>query len=115
MLLDRGLYDLGDERPGQPADLRVDSDGRGERAARTADRDLVVGAFVLGYFVLGLLTGHSYDERGYVREGESEIHLTSEVHAAGDWGPLKGASGRRSVMYVYQEMIPEPRSVGGDK
>jgi nitric oxide reductase large subunit len=46
------------------------------------DTIFALGAFVLGYFVLGLVTGHSYDERGFVREGESEIHLTSgSVHA----------------------------------
>ena len=32
-----------------------------------------LGAVILGWFVLGLLTGHSYDERGYVREGEWEV------------------------------------------
>lgn len=46
------------------------------------DTLFALGAFVLGYFVLGLVTGHSYDERGYVREGESEIHTTGGAHAA---------------------------------
>jgi len=32
-----------------------------------------LGALVLGWFVLGLVTGHSYDDRGYVREGEWEV------------------------------------------
>ena len=31
------------------------------------------GALVLGWFVLGLVTGHSYDERGRVAEGEGEV------------------------------------------
>ena len=50
------------------------------------DTIFAVGAFVLGYFVLGLVTGHSYDERGFVREGGSEVHLTEGgAHAtAGD-------------------------------
>ncbi len=34
------------------------------------DTIFAVGALILGWFVLGLVTGHSYDERGYVREGE---------------------------------------------
>jgi nitric oxide reductase subunit B len=37
------------------------------------DSIFAVGALVLGWFVLGLLTGHSYDRRGYVAEGEWEI------------------------------------------
>jgi nitric oxide reductase subunit B len=49
------------------------------------DTIFAVGAFILGYFVLGLVTGHSYDESGYVREGGSEIHATGGIHAtAGD-------------------------------
>jgi len=32
-----------------------------------------LGALILGWFVLGLVTGHSYDDRGYVREGEWEV------------------------------------------
>jgi hypothetical protein len=27
----------------------------------------------LGWFVLGLVTGHSYEETGYVAEGEREV------------------------------------------
>ncbi|HEX8746593.1 MAG TPA: nitric-oxide reductase large subunit [Pyrinomonadaceae bacterium] len=46
------------------------------------DTIFAVGAFILGYFVLGLVTGHSYDEKGFVREGESEIHITDRAHAA---------------------------------
>jgi nitric oxide reductase subunit B len=46
------------------------------------DTIFAIGAFVLGYFVLGLVTGHSYDRRGFVRQGESEIHVTDRAHAA---------------------------------
>jgi len=38
------------------------------------DSIFALGAIVLGWFVLGLLTGHSYDRRGYVVEGEWEVH-----------------------------------------
>jgi len=34
------------------------------------DSIFAIGALVLGWFVLGLMTGHSYDEQGYVAEGE---------------------------------------------
>jgi hypothetical protein len=34
---------------------------------------------VLGWFVLGLLTGHSYDKRGYVVEGEWEVRPRETV------------------------------------
>ena len=34
------------------------------------DSIFAVGALVLGWFVLGLVTGHSYSEQGYVAEGE---------------------------------------------
>jgi nitric oxide reductase subunit B len=34
------------------------------------DSIFAIGALVLGWFVLGLVTGHSYDQRGYVAEGE---------------------------------------------
>jgi nitric oxide reductase subunit B len=37
------------------------------------DSIFALGALVLGWFVLGLVTGHSYDERGYVAEGEWEV------------------------------------------
>jgi nitric oxide reductase subunit B len=37
------------------------------------DTIFAIGALVLGWFVLGLLTGHSYDKRGYVIEGEWEV------------------------------------------
>jgi nitric oxide reductase subunit B len=32
-----------------------------------------IGALVLGWFVLGLVTGHSYDKTGYVGEGEWKV------------------------------------------
>ena len=34
------------------------------------DTIFALGALALGWFVLGLVTGHSYDTRGYVAEGE---------------------------------------------
>jgi len=37
------------------------------------DTIFAVGAVVLGWFVLGLVTGHSYDRQGTVREGEWEV------------------------------------------
>jgi len=42
------------------------------------DSIFALGALVLGWFVLGLVTGHSYDERGYVAEGGWEV-LPEEV------------------------------------
>jgi len=37
------------------------------------DSIFALGALVLGWFVLGLVTGHSYDKRGYLAEGEWEV------------------------------------------
>ena len=37
------------------------------------DSIFALGALVLGWFVLGLVTGHSYDEKGHVAEGEWEV------------------------------------------
>ena len=37
------------------------------------DSIFALGAIILGWFVLGLLTGHSYDDRGYVAEGGWEV------------------------------------------
>jgi nitric oxide reductase subunit B len=37
-----------------------------------------LGAVVLGWFVLGLVTGHSYDKRGFVAEGEWEVRAYEE-------------------------------------
>jgi nitric oxide reductase subunit B len=49
------------------------------------DSIFAVGALVLGWFVLGLLTGHSYDRRGFVAEGEWEVRTRHEVPShAGD-------------------------------
>jgi nitric oxide reductase subunit B len=45
------------------------------------DTTFAVGAFVLGYFVLGLITGHSFDERGTVKAGGGEIHITHPTPA----------------------------------
>jgi len=41
------------------------------------DSIFALGAVVLGWFVLGLVTGHSYDDRGYVVEGEWEVRETA--------------------------------------
>jgi nitric oxide reductase subunit B len=37
------------------------------------DSIFALGAAVLGWFVLGLVTGHSYDKHGFVAEGEWEV------------------------------------------
>jgi nitric oxide reductase subunit B len=37
------------------------------------DSIFALGAVVLGWFVLGLVTGHSYDKHGFVAEGEWEV------------------------------------------
>src|SRR5262252_6041266 len=42
------------------------------------DSTFALGALALGWFVLGLITGHSYEKRGYVGEGEWQVH--SEEH-----------------------------------
>jgi nitric oxide reductase subunit B len=39
------------------------------------------GAMVLGGFVLGLLTGHSYDKNGVVREGELSVRNAETMEA----------------------------------
>ena len=44
------------------------------------DSLFAIGVLVLGWFVLGLITRHSYDDRGYVEEGTWEVR----EHAAGD-------------------------------
>jgi nitric oxide reductase subunit B len=43
------------------------------------DTTFAFGALVLGWFVLGLVTGHSYDKRGYVAEGEWKVRLQEET------------------------------------
>jgi nitric oxide reductase subunit B len=50
------------------------------------DTIFAFGAVVLGWFVLGLITGHSYDPRGYVSEGEWTVHpqLADSPTHAGD-------------------------------
>ncbi len=49
------------------------------------DTIFAVGALVLGYFVLGLITGHSHDKRGTVEAGGSEVLSVGEAQAhAGD-------------------------------
>jgi nitric oxide reductase subunit B len=64
------------------------------------DSIFALGALALGWFVLGLVTGHSYDKRGYVEEGAWEV-LPQEVTLSGDklrnpgsvgisWGSLCG-------------------------
>jgi nitric oxide reductase subunit B len=37
------------------------------------DSIFALGALVLGWFILGLVTGHSCDKEGYVAEGEWEV------------------------------------------
>jgi nitric oxide reductase subunit B len=37
------------------------------------DTIFAFGAVVLGWFILGLATGHSYTEHGYVAEGGWEV------------------------------------------
>ena len=43
------------------------------------DSIFAFGALVLGWFVLGLVTGHSYDDRGYVNEGQWEVREEEEL------------------------------------
>ena len=45
------------------------------------DTIFALGALVLGWFVLGLVTGHSFDKRGYVPEGRWEV-VPEEVQAS---------------------------------
>jgi nitric oxide reductase subunit B len=47
------------------------------------DTLFAAGALVLGWFVLGLVTGHSYDQRGRVAEGGWEVR-PREAPAVGD-------------------------------
>jgi nitric oxide reductase subunit B len=42
-----------------------------------------IGALVLGWFVLGLGTGHSFDRGAEVREGEADVHQLPQA-ALGD-------------------------------
>ena len=42
------------------------------------DTIFAFGALVLGWFVLGLVTGHSYDRRGQVIEGEWKVRFEDE-------------------------------------
>ncbi len=48
------------------------------------DTVFAVGALVLGWFVLGLVTGHSYDPAGTVEEGEWQVRAAAKpsAHAA---------------------------------
>ncbi len=43
------------------------------------DSIFALGALVLGWFVLGLVTGHSYDDRGFVNEGQWEVREEEEL------------------------------------
>lgn len=45
------------------------------------DTTFAAGALVLGYFVLGLITGHSHDRRGTVEVEVSEMPVVSGAHA----------------------------------
>jgi nitric oxide reductase subunit B len=42
------------------------------------DTLFAIGALVLGWFVLGLLTGHSFDRTSEVRAGEADVHTVPE-------------------------------------
>src|SRR5215475_3526286 len=46
------------------------------------DSIFAIGAIVLGWFVLGLVTGHSYDDRAYVAEGQWEVREEREEDLA---------------------------------
>ncbi len=46
------------------------------------DSLFAIGALVLGWFVLGLVTGHSYDARGRVEEGEGMVRPNLEPEHA---------------------------------
>ena len=46
------------------------------------DTIFAIGAVSLGWFILGLVTGHSYDKTGYVAEREWEIRSHEEHEAA---------------------------------
>ena len=46
------------------------------------DTIFAIGALSLGWFILGLVTGHSYDKTGYVAEGEWEIRSGKEEAVA---------------------------------
>jgi nitric oxide reductase subunit B len=48
------------------------------------DSIFAIGALVLGWFVLGLVTGHSYDKRGYVAEGEWRVRSQAPDFQPGD-------------------------------
>jgi len=48
------------------------------------DSIFALGALVLGWFVLGLVTGHSYDKRGYVGEGEWAVREEEALSHTGD-------------------------------
>ena len=50
------------------------------------DSIFAIGAVVLGWFVLGLVTGHSYDSKGFVSEGEWAVRdeKQPELTHAGD-------------------------------
>jgi nitric oxide reductase subunit B len=41
------------------------------------DTTFAAGAFILGGFMLGLLTGHSYTNQGLVAPGEADVQLRS--------------------------------------
>jgi nitric oxide reductase subunit B len=44
------------------------------------DTAFAIGAMVLGWFVLGLITGHSFDKRAEVRAGDVREHELEMVH-----------------------------------
>jgi nitric oxide reductase subunit B len=48
------------------------------------DTVFAFGALVLGWFVLGLVTGHSFAKKGHVNEGEWQVEPEPELVEAGD-------------------------------
>jgi len=48
------------------------------------DTIFAIGALVLGWFVLGLLTGHSYEKTGTLAEGEWEVVHPRPIEHPGD-------------------------------
>jgi nitric oxide reductase subunit B len=41
------------------------------------DSIFAIGILVLGWFILGLVTGHSFDRRATLEEGEWQVHPAS--------------------------------------
>ena len=48
------------------------------------DTLFAIGALLLGWFIVGLLTGHSYDTRGIVAKGSAKVKLLDPQEVIGD-------------------------------